>query len=496
MPDPLQSLVAHYLSTNYPSVLPSFLEASHLPAPDPSNPPTPDLRTLVEDYLSSRLAEDLHNASLGQGDTEMGADTDMGPANDGSWRGWTHKEMMKVTMDPRVKLEGVKRNIEGVSAMNLLTVGEAKLPKRVFDTSTASYVASYPSSIITTSVDKTLKIIDYHTGEVDRILEPHKAAVLSFAIHPLNPRYLLTGSMDGTTVLTDLITNEPLQTFRSQKFVVRVAFSADGRYMATASYDHHIVLYHAVGPATPEPLSEDDIPLDESDDPLLASEPMLRYEEVHRVKVDSNPESIIFHPQSTYLMYTVRSSHLLYYLRLHQPSGSPLGPRSWETITKSFNPHPMDNHVSFSVLNMALHPSGKIIACQTGDHRGNAGERILLYGVEPEETERLGVLWTGSEGDNFVLPRMAWLPDGSGIVTTTPNGYLNLLTLAGETRSSVKIHGASNLGQASSDVVRDCVVVPVSGPASSDEDMQGGADVSTGWEVISVGYDRQVRISR
>lgn len=35
-------------------------------------------------------------------------------------------------------------------------------------------------------------------NQVDQILEPHKAAVLAFAFHPLNPRYLLTASMDGT----------------------------------------------------------------------------------------------------------------------------------------------------------------------------------------------------------------------------------------------------------------------------------------------------------
>jgi len=76
---------------------------------------------------------------------------------------------------------------------------------------------------------------------------------------------------------------------------------------------------------------------------------------------------------------------------------------------------------------------------------------------------------------------MAWLPDGSGLVTTTPNGYLVLVALSGETRSSVKIHGALNLGQASSEVVRDCTVV-------GNEDGE--------WEVVSVGYDRRVRISR
>ena len=35
-------------------------------------------------------------------------------------------------------------------------------------------------------------------GQVERILEPHRAAILCFDIHPLNPRYLVTGSMDGT----------------------------------------------------------------------------------------------------------------------------------------------------------------------------------------------------------------------------------------------------------------------------------------------------------
>jgi len=176
--------------------------------------------------------------------------------------------------------------------------------------------------------------------------------------------------------------------------------------MVTASYDHNIVIYSSTSSATPPEPGEDDIPLDETDDPSLACDPELRYAEVKRIKVDSNPEAILFHPSSTWLLYPVRSSHLLYYMRLD----------TWETQTKSFNPHPMDTHVSFSILNMALHPSGRILACQTGDHRGGAGERVLLYGVEPKETDRLGCLWTGSEGDDFVLPRMAWLPDGSGLM--------------------------------------------------------------------------------
>ena len=209
------------------------------------------------------------------------------------------------------------------------------------------------------------------------------------------------------TILTDIITSQSLQTFRSSKFVVRVAFSPDGAFIATASYDHNIVIYAATSPYHPPDDDEDATPLDETDDPALARDPGLRYTEVRRLKVDSNPETLLFHPKSHWLMYTVRASHLLYYVKLDP---------SWEVKTKSFNPHPMDTHVSFAVLHLALHPSGRVIACQTGDHRGGSGERILLYGVEPEDTERLECLWTGSEGDDFVLPRMAWLRDGSGLM--------------------------------------------------------------------------------
>ena len=212
---------------------------------------------------------------------------------------------------------------------------------------------------------------------------------------------------DGNrTVLTDLITSQPLQTFKSTKFVVRVAFSPCGSFFATASYDRHIVIYSATSSALPPALTEDDIPMDETDDPALACDPLLRYEAAHSITVESNPEAMLFHPDSTYLLYTLRSSHLLHYLDL----------QTWERKSKRFNPHPLDTHISFSVLNLALHPSKRIIACQTGDHRGGSGERILLYGIEPDETERLGVLWTNNEGDDFVLPRMAWLPDGRGMM--------------------------------------------------------------------------------
>jgi WD40 repeat protein len=200
------------------------------------------------------------------------------------------------------------------------------------------------------------------------------------------------------SILTDVITQTALQTFRSSRFVVRVAFSACGKWLATASYDKQITIYDVES----EMVADNDV-LDDTDDPYLACEPSLRYKECRRIKVDHNPEAILFY--SNWLVYTTRSSHNMYYVNVH----------TGETRTKSFNHHPLDTHISFSVLNMVLHPGGKVIAFQTGDH-ASGGERILLYGAEPDQTERAGCIWTGNEGDDYVLPRMAFLPDGTGLM--------------------------------------------------------------------------------
>ncbi len=77
--------------------------------------------------------------------------------------------------------------------------------------------------------------------------------------------------------------------------------------------------------------------------------------------------------------------------------------------------------------------------------------------------------------------------------TTTPTGFLKLISLNGEVRSNIKVHGASELGIASSEVVRDCCVVVLD---DDDEKEEEGVQVKKRWEVVSVGYDRRVRISR
>ena len=126
----LQHLVAHYLANNYPTVLQPFLDAVRISSPDLSNPPQPDLRTLVSDFMSHKLAEEMRSVAL--------EDAEMTLANDGDWRGWRIEDMTKVQMPETVRLAGVRRTLEGISAANLLTVEVVTVPKREFDTATAA----------------------------------------------------------------------------------------------------------------------------------------------------------------------------------------------------------------------------------------------------------------------------------------------------------------------------------------------------------------------
>ena len=129
----LQTLIAHYLATSYPSALPSFLSATGEAPPDLAHPPQPDLRTVAQDYLSAQLAKQFEG---------VGVNAKVEKAQDGSWAGWTARDVvgMKIARrELRVSTiaAGTERTVEGLSVGNMLSVGKGEVPRRWFDTSTA-----------------------------------------------------------------------------------------------------------------------------------------------------------------------------------------------------------------------------------------------------------------------------------------------------------------------------------------------------------------------
>jgi len=128
----LPDLIAYYLAVNYPSALEHFVQAAGISQPDLAHPPQPDLRSLVEDYVSNQIARDLSVMSVDE------------RVMDGSWDKWTTSDIIKIELPKERKLEKVVSTIEGVSAANLLTVGVCNMPRREFDLFTATQVRSQP----------------------------------------------------------------------------------------------------------------------------------------------------------------------------------------------------------------------------------------------------------------------------------------------------------------------------------------------------------------
>jgi hypothetical protein len=80
------------------------------------------------------------------------------------------------------------------------------------------------------------------------------------------------------------------------------------------------------------------------------------------------------------------------------PNGAPED--AYELRRFNLNPNG-DDHCSFSILALAVHPSQRFLALMTGDHSAvNSVSRVFLYPFL--SAERKATLWTGS-GETFLL---------------------------------------------------------------------------------------------
>lgn len=126
--------------------------------------------------------------------------------------------------------------------------------------------------------------------------------------HARRADHVASPPLAGSAKILDLVKGEVVQTFKHAKFVVRVAFSPDGKWLATASYDRTIALYSldpATGPAPPGGADDDEL----AEDPLDVACP-LRWELRRNFECVGNPEGLVFGPQldgeEDWLAYTER----------------------------------------------------------------------------------------------------------------------------------------------------------------------------------------------
>ena len=87
------------------------------------------------------------------------------------------------------------------------------------------------------AIDRTARLWDPATGDCLRTLTGHTAVVYGVAFSP-DGRLLATASIDNTARLWDPATGDCLRTLTGHtESVYGVAFSPDGRLLATASMD-------------------------------------------------------------------------------------------------------------------------------------------------------------------------------------------------------------------------------------------------------------------
>ncbi|MBD3884082.1 protein kinase [Phormidium tenue FACHB-886] len=106
-------------------------------------------------------------------------------------------------------------------------------------------IAFHPegTQVLSGSADQTIALWDVNTGESMRTLSGHQGAVRAIAFHPKG-RYAVSGSNDQTLKLWDVATGRSLRTMKQHRdAITSVAVSPDGQLLLSGSVDQTLILW-------------------------------------------------------------------------------------------------------------------------------------------------------------------------------------------------------------------------------------------------------------
>ena len=330
-------------------------------------------------------------------------------------------------------------------------------------------------------------------------INPHRGGVLAVQMNPAADHLILTGGMDKSHCLIDVLcpTSPQVKRFNHHsKYVVRAKWSSCGRFFATGSYDRTVCIYAC--------RSESEV----------CSE---AFRLVLKKEFKGSVESLWFvsnaySGDNQVLVVSCRDDNHLYFIDVTHATrpGCALsggeeeeGAFGWVLnldVRRMMNVNELgDDHVSFTVLDLSTSPihgeKERFLLASTDKNRmilfdiahvlqsfcGSKDEARHKNGTSQEEYVVLpGKIvrnYYGLNSDEFSTPRQAWHPSGEYVYASSQDGCV----YSWEVKTQQRCAGALKGHQA---VVRDLVFV----------DMKSERDGKETPMIVTCGFDKTVKV--
>ncbi|OQE41847.1 hypothetical protein PENCOP_c004G01076 [Penicillium coprophilum] len=377
--------------------------------------------------------------------------------------------------------------VQTPTSSNILSASVEQWQKPCGDVDETATAQSY---IVSTSADKHVHLLETEEGNasIKSFSGLSATPVLSF-VSILQGRYILMSNMAGQLILQH--GSQMLDSRKDHaKYLVKVVTYEDKTdpskwWVATAGWDQSVNLYCL------------NIP-DEANAPSLKiSEP------VARIKLDSNPESLLFVPHvdtnELLLLVSRRDSTYIYYYKVEESSEARL------LGHQNLAPH-SNAWIAFSLCDMALSPHDPgllAVATSSLPHMKVIIVRLLFPEIETapasedpvtQASQAMATLELQNREDAAILvqantfapqtdystPQLAWRPNGSGIWVNGDDGVVRgIETKTGKVIATLK--GGHEAGFKVRTVWSGYVDVP----------QKEGNPVREEW-VISGGFDKKL----
>lgn len=352
--------------------------------------PESELTTLVFQWLSERG----YDQTLQSLEAESAITYNPDVIQFGSQLENIYNEQKHLQMSMKFAEEGN----EDMTDSDLNELGDSRYPQHLLDTLDKVHSSNILSMrfspfddshlVVTGSTDKTIKVTNYLTKEVIHTFHGvSDAPMISLDFNPIDLELLLASSVDGSCSILripkDGLNCEVVQTFRQhKKYVVRARWSPDGQSFATCSYDKSVAHYHKDSEG--------------------------KYQLVKVWDFPSTIESLIYTPDSQYIVAGVRESNFLHYLNVEDFS-----------ITRYNMNINGDNHVSFSAMEFSVMDKYLLVSTDRN--------RLILFKLHSDKQMRN---FYGASNDQYTTTRNRIDPSGKYVYSTSQDNYIFVWEIA------------------------------------------------------------------